>query len=146
MHRSFAISVSFSMDLVFFTDWQDAVSGMIRAPLGRFQRKSSGHRSDERRNDGAHETRQAMSRPSQEAPPPSGGVPRTRTPSMAVASALVVASLFGLQGGGAVATLLFDRVTVPAVVTLRLSFAALILMVACRPSIALWRAHWKLFL
>jgi inner membrane transporter RhtA len=57
---------------------------------------------------------------------------------------LVVASLLGIQAGGAVAKGLFSQVAVPGVVTLRLGVAALILLVAHRPTVAVFRERWTI--
>lgn len=51
------------------------------------------------------------------------------------AVALVVGSAFSVQFGAAVATLLFPRVGPLGAVTLRLTIAALILLVLCRPTL-----------
>jgi inner membrane transporter RhtA len=58
------------------------------------------------------------------------------------AAALVVASLIGIQAGGAVAKGLFSQVAVPGVVTLRLGVAALLLLALHRPPLAVLRERW----
>jgi inner membrane transporter RhtA len=68
---------------------------------------------------------------------PSGNVP---------AALLVLASLFGIQAGGAVATGLFSQVGVSGAVSVRLGFAALILLAVHRPTFAFFRKAWNVVL
>jgi len=72
-----------------------------------------------------------------------GGAPPTSGPALR-ATGLVVAGLFGLQGGGALATTLYAAVGVPGVVTLRLSLAAAVLLAFCRPGLRLPLRRWLL--
>lgn len=81
---------------------------------------------------------------SSEAPRARGGL--RSGPGRATGETLVVASLFGLQGGGALATRLFAQVPVPGVVTLRLGIAALILLATHRPKLGLLRSRWPIVL
>ncbi|KAF4406326.1 MULTISPECIES: DMT family transporter [Streptomyces] len=70
---------------------------------------------------------------------------RTVAKGRAGAAALVVASALSLQFGAAVAALLFPRAGALGVVTLRLTLAALVLMVVCRPRLrGHSRADWGL--
>lgn len=69
------------------------------------------------------------------------GAPRAARSSgreRGAAVALVVGSAFSVQLGAAVAALLFPRVGPLGAVTLRLTIAAVVLLVACRPS---WLGH-----
>ncbi|MER7332851.1 MULTISPECIES: EamA family transporter [unclassified Micromonospora] len=58
---------------------------------------------------------------------------------------LVLGAVLSVQFGGAVAALLFPRVGVDGVVTLRLTIAALVLLAVCRPRVRGYRrADWLL--